>query len=68
VRTAEDRTAVAEVRAGDSYQTQAGGTRWFGLGSETAAHVSVRWPDGETTEHPIDPVETGSHTVVLTHR
>ncbi len=60
--------AVAEAQAGASYLTQAGGTRWFGLGQEQVARITVRWPDGETTEHALASGETGSQTVALSRR
>jgi len=62
------RRISAEVRAGGSYLTQAGSTRSFGLGTGNATSITVRWPDGTTTEHEVDPAETRSQTVVLSRR
>ena len=49
VRTDEAR--VFEIAATRSYLAQLDGTLTVGLGSDEQASVSVRWPDGTTTEH-----------------
>ncbi|MDA0372230.1 MAG: FG-GAP-like repeat-containing protein [Planctomycetota bacterium] len=61
--------AIAEVGAGGSYLAQSGATRWFGLGQDGARSISVRWPDGRVTEHPVDAAALdGSRVVTLTRR
>jgi hypothetical protein len=46
-------TQVREVQAGGSYLGQSGATVHFGLGDAAEAELTVRWPDGATTSHPI---------------
>ncbi len=41
---------VAEVRSGVSYASQSSGDLYFGLGGNTTARVSVRWPDGTSDD------------------
>ena len=49
-------TRVAWVQAGGGYLSQDDGRLRFGLASgEEPEQVKVRWPDGQTTEHPAEP-------------
>ena len=45
----ESGSQVREVRAGNNYVSQNPTEVHFGLGSDTGADVTVRWPDGSTT-------------------
>lgn len=42
-------TQVREIRAGNHYVSQNPAEAHFGLGDETTADVTVRWPDGSET-------------------
>ena len=45
----ESGTQVREVRAGSNYVSQNPTEVHFGLGADTTAEVTVRWPDGSTS-------------------
>jgi hypothetical protein len=53
---------TAEVQAGGGFLSQGGSALFFGLGKNTeAASITVRWPDGKTTEFK----RPGAHAAVL---
>jgi hypothetical protein len=54
---------VRAVTAGSGYWSQNGAVQVMGL-SQTPTEISVRWPDGTTTNAPVRP---GSVEVVVTH-
>jgi hypothetical protein len=50
--TASGQKQIDEVRSGGSYISQNDFRLHFGLGKETTANVSVRWPDGSSETFP----------------
>jgi hypothetical protein len=59
-----DRTGpMRAVTAGSGYWSQNGAVQVMGL-SQTPTEISVRWPDGTTTNAPV---RSGSVEVVVTH-
>jgi hypothetical protein len=46
-----------------SYLSQVPAMAWIGLGATEARRITVRWPDGATTEHAIAP-GAGELTIV----
>ncbi|WP_197527793.1 FG-GAP-like repeat-containing protein [Posidoniimonas polymericola] len=52
LKTSDGRTQTAETHSGSGYLSQSTGALAFGLGeSATVEVISVRWPDGQTTQH-----------------
>lgn len=52
VTTAAGESLVGEVRAGEGYMSQSSPSVYFGLPSDAKpASITVRWPDGASTEH-----------------
>jgi hypothetical protein len=50
------------VQAGGGFLSQGGSALFFGLGkNKEAASITVRWPDGKTTEFK----RPGAHAAVL---
>jgi hypothetical protein len=45
-------TQLREIRAGSNYASQDPAEAHFGLGDAVVVDVTVRWPDGATTELP----------------
>ena len=56
--TCDDRTQSREMRSSPGYLSAGPLVLLFGLGdAKGPATVSVRWPDGTTSKHVIDPAE-----------
>ncbi len=49
-----DRGPALPITAGSGYWSQHSLTPVFGHGPRSVAAVEVRWPDGTTSEHPVD--------------
>ncbi|HAN98442.1 MAG TPA: CRTAC1 family protein [Planctomycetaceae bacterium] len=56
--TAGGKRQIRTVIAARGYQSQSDPTATFGLGKGTEVEsIEVRWPDGETTTHPVDGID-----------
>jgi hypothetical protein len=57
---------VQEVKAGSSYMSSSPATLHFGLGDETAAAATIRWPAGATEQ--VDALQAGRLYVIVEGR